>query len=931
MGKNLTDYFVTLFLVMTIAFVILSGVEGWCQLNNHIYVNRGETTYLKWQTSGDYSSYDSLYFAVKPCTSLSCGRLSDVSKSVDISYSGPYTTMTCTLYAANTSGLNAAIYYYSIYAYGSDTVLVTNGKLNLQLNGQTVADGVASTTPVHLLAVDSSDQNPGIPVFYDSDNSQHWWSLTTLKDSLQIDSVSLAGNYMTLDTPQDVTGQKNFSGLVHFPDSNSTHISFYNPNDSIYGGFSMTTRNFWINADGVPDVVLRIGHNLGASSGNPLIPGLGEMAIEMESHFISGVQTGYEWHLSFADTSDELHRPITLFMDKHDASVNLGLASSDLQLRVDNNDMYLQIVNGANGYFQNAFNWVYPNNTTGLGWHNADTSAVIYAPYFDGSNRYSLGSATTFSTATGRLDLDQMFLRFDNIYGLQSFDGDANTVTILNYNTNEVNLTATNGDPINLVAQEVFIEDTLGGLYNIKRPFFPPDTSGLEANDRYVDLNTGNVRQKLPENLINNGGFSSWTWDTTSSIHPEYWQAQYIGDTANTYLVNSSDRLRIVSDGSSRLTYYYNDATATSGVTYGYSFYVASYDADSLAFYVGGKPVNVNYISLKAGQYISGEVTPTSTTNLFSFDNLLDTCDVTIDNVRVWRKTGGNFQATSDGDAWSVFYTDANGQKVDLGLGAAGTVLKSNGASTPPSFQSDATGAGGSAYADSVVINGRHVPGDSLYTIEQVDAIVISYVDSNYVLTSETSNWDKNSSNDLTTATSFSGDVSGAYNSIAVTDDSHNHVISNVDALQDSLDDKANRSELGTGAYATIANYSLTSHTHTEFFDTVKVAGWGLKDTVTTGDVIAVQMDNNYTITKVAAYTDAGTVTFNIEERGETTPNTAGTDVMTSDLVADTDNQSTTTFSNATVLRDTWLMLNITSITGDPTSFGVTVRGIKTN
>lgn len=43
----------------------------------------------------------------------------------------------------------------------------------------------------------------------------------------------------------------------------------------------------------------------------------------------------------------------------------------------------------------------------------------------------------------------------------------------------------------------------------------------------------------------------------------------------------------------------------------------------------------------------------------------------------------------------------------------------------------------------------------------------------------------------ITTTTSFGGDVSGTYNNIVVADDSHNHIISNVDGLQDALDLKA--------------------------------------------------------------------------------------------------------------------------------------------
>jgi len=46
----------------------------------------------------------------------------------------------------------------------------------------------------------------------------------------------------------------------------------------------------------------------------------------------------------------------------------------------------------------------------------------------------------------------------------------------------------------------------------------------------------------------------------------------------------------------------------------------------------------------------------------------------------------------------------------------------------------------------------------------------------------------------LNTATTFGGDVSGTYNAIVVADDSHNHVISNVDGLQTALDAKLNLS-----------------------------------------------------------------------------------------------------------------------------------------
>ena len=44
--------------------------------------------------------------------------------------------------------------------------------------------------------------------------------------------------------------------------------------------------------------------------------------------------------------------------------------------------------------------------------------------------------------------------------------------------------------------------------------------------------------------------------------------------------------------------------------------------------------------------------------------------------------------------------------------------------------------------------------------------------------------------------------MSGTYDAIVIADDSHNHVISNVDGLQDALDDKADSSALAAKADA---------------------------------------------------------------------------------------------------------------------------------
>lgn len=81
------------------------------------------------------------------------------------------------------------------------------------------------------------------------------------------------------------------------------------------------------------------------------------------------------------------------------------------------------------------------------------------------------------------------------------------------------------------------------------------------------------------------------------------------------------------------------------------------------------------------------------------------------------------------------------------------------------------------------------------------------------------------------------------------------------------------------------------------------------------------------TITKIKAYAIGGTsVTFNIQERAETTPNSAGTNIMTSSLVADSDGAETTTFSNAGIAAYAHLFFVASAMSGTVTSVQVTIE-----
>lgn len=109
----------------------------------------------------------------------------------------------------------------------------------------------------------------------------------------------------------------------------------------------------------------------------------------------------------------------------------------------------------------------------------------------------------------------------------------------------------------------------------------------------------------------------------------------------------------------------------------------------------------------------------------------------------------------------------------------------------------------------------------------------------------------------------------------------------------------------------------LRTHTYTKtIIDTVKAADWFTIDK----PAYAI------TITRISSFTDVGTATFNLEERVETTPNTAGTDVMASDLVADTNQEETTSFSNAAIAAQTWLTCNLSAVSGGCDKFTVVVE-----
>lgn len=79
------------------------------------------------------------------------------------------------------------------------------------------------------------------------------------------------------------------------------------------------------------------------------------------------------------------------------------------------------------------------------------------------------------------------------------------------------------------------------------------------------------------------------------------------------------------------------------------------------------------------------------------------------------------------------------------------------------------------------------------------------------------------------------------------------------------------------------------------------------------------------TVTEVSSYVTAATsATFNIEERSSI--GSAGTDILSSDQVADTDGESvTSSFNNSALAQNSYLWLDVASVSGTPGYLSVTL------
>ena len=91
--------------------------------------------------------------------------------------------------------------------------------------------------------------------------------------------------------------------------------------------------------------------------------------------------------------------------------------------------------------------------------------------------------------------------------------------------------------------------------------------------------------------------------------------------------------------------------------------------------------------------------------------------------------------------------------------------------------------------------------------------------------------------------------------------------------------------------------------------------------TVATGTSVTLQKTFNYNITlnSIECSTDTGTTTIQFDERNSSTPNTEGTDVLTSALTCDSSGtSSSSSFNNASISAKNPIKLDINTVAGTP-------------
>ena len=153
---------------------------------------------------------------------------------------------------------------------------------------------------------------------------------------------------------------------------------------------------------------------------------------------------------------------------------------------------------------------------------------------------------------------------------------------------------------------------------------------------------------------------------------------------------------------------------------------------------------------------------------------------------------------------------------------------------------------------------------------KQASEISLSKFHNDLTFTAATTLGGQNASHYLNVNTTFGGDVSGTYNAISIADDSHNHIISNVDGLQTALNGKVDDNQVltnvPTGALFTDTNTQRAIHdTPVNGATTTSISSnWAfdnVKTSVPTGAVFT-DTNTNYFLNGISK--SGNTLTFSV-------------------------------------------------------------------
>jgi hypothetical protein len=127
-------------------------------------------------------------------------------------------------------------------------------------------------------------------------------------------------------------------------------------------------------------------------------------------------------------------------------------------------------------------------------------------------------------------------------------------------------------------------------------------------------------------------------------------------------------------------------------------------------------------------------------------------------------------------------------------------------------------------------------------------------------------------------------------------------------------------SGIGTSGYSGLSGASgISGYSGTN----VRTFTWVIT-TPAVGGIPGPRLKVAATATRIDSYVTAATsVTFNIEERS--TIGSAGSNLLSSDQVADTNGETTTSFADSALAADNWLWLDISAISGTPGTLVVTL------